>query len=59
MRDSNNDQPYRVAIWCAVSSKAQATDDKVSLGSQEQAGRDFAAAIGEHVVAVYTLPWHS
>ena len=41
MTDNSNDKPYRVAIWCAVSSKVQAADDKVSLEAQEQAGRDW------------------
>jgi DNA invertase Pin-like site-specific DNA recombinase len=52
-------KPYRVAIWCAVSSKAQASEDKISLQAQEAAGREFAGAIGGHVVAVYTVPGHS
>lgn len=51
--------PLRVAVWCAVSSQAQATADKGSLADQERAGRDFATAIGGEVVAVYTVPGHS
>ena len=38
--------PLRIAIWCAVSSKPQAADDKTSLQDQEAAGRKFAAALG-------------
>jgi hypothetical protein len=59
LNSKKDKRPYRVAIWCAVSSKVQAADDKVSLDAQEQAGREFAEAIGGHVVAVYTVPGHS
>ncbi len=53
------DQPLRIGIWCAVSSKAQAADDKISLDEQERLGREFAAAIGGQVVATYCVPGHS
>jgi len=53
------DQPLRIAVWCAVSSKPQAAQDKTSLPDQEAAGRKFAAAIGGHVVRVYTVPGHT
>jgi len=36
----------RFAIWCAVSSKAQATDDKVSLSEQEAKCRTAAVSKG-------------
>jgi DNA invertase Pin-like site-specific DNA recombinase len=54
-----NTRPPRVAIWCAVSSKAQAADDKISLDDQERAGREFADAIHGHVVRVYRIPGHT
>lgn len=50
---------WRVGVWCAVSSKPQADPEKESLPSQEQAGRDFARAVGGEVVAVYVVPGHS
>lgn len=50
---------YRVGLWCAVSSKPQAADDKSSLADQEEAGRRFAEAVGGEVVRVYTVPGHS
>jgi site-specific DNA recombinase len=43
----------RIAIWCAVSSEPQAK--KVSLESQERAGREYARTHGGHVVAVYRV----
>jgi DNA invertase Pin-like site-specific DNA recombinase len=49
----------RVGVWCAVSSAAQATPDKVSLADQEATGRAFAASVGGQVVAVYTVAGHS
>jgi len=49
----------RVGIWCAVSSRPQAANDKSSLPDQEAAGYAFAQAIGAQVVAVYTIPGHS
>ena len=52
------DRRWRVGIWCAVSSKPQATEDKSSLQDQEAAGRRFAATVGE-AVAVYLVPGHS
>ena len=50
---------WRVGVWCAVSSQQQATEDKVSLEDQENAGRRFAESVGGEVVAVYTVPGHS
>ncbi len=49
----------RIGAWAAVSSRAQATEDKSSLQDQEAAGRRFAEAVGGQVVAVYTVPGHS
>lgn len=37
--------PLGLAIWAAVSSKAQAGENKVSLESQEQQGREVAQAL--------------
>jgi len=53
------DRVYRVGLWCAVSSKQQATEDKVSLEAQEEAGRAFAEAIGGQAVRVYRVPGHT
>jgi DNA invertase Pin-like site-specific DNA recombinase len=50
---------WRIGIWCAVSSKAQAGEDKVSLGSQEGRGRAFAESVGGEVVALYVVPGQS
>jgi len=41
---------WRIGIWCAVSSKAQAGPDKESLPEQERLGRELAAAVGGEVV---------
>lgn len=49
----------RVAIWCAVSSKPQAAEDKVSLDDQERQGREYAAQVGGTVVKIYKVPGHS
>ena len=38
--------PYRIAIWSAVSSQAQAKEDKVSIEVQIQRARDFAKERG-------------
>ena len=46
----------RVGVWAAVSSKAQAAEDKVSLQDQEQRGQEFAQSLdGGQVVAVYRV----
>ena len=50
---------YRVGIWAAVSSRAQAGDDKSSLQDQEAMGRRFAESVGGQVVAIYLVPGHS
>lgn len=49
----------RAVIWCAVSSQAQAADDKISLEEQERAARQFADVQGYNVVATLTIPGHS
>lgn len=51
--------PLRIGIWCAVSSAAQAADDRISLEEQERAGREFAASVNGEVVAVYRVPGHT
>lgn len=51
--------PWRIGVWAAVSSQAQASDDKISLDEQERQGREFAASVGGEVVAVYTVGGHS
>lgn len=53
------DRPLRVALWCAVSSRPQAADEKTSLDDQRSAGEQFAAAVGGSVVVTYTVPGHS
>ena len=52
-------RPYRIGVWCAVSSKPQAQDEKESLPAQRRAGEEFARAHGGEVVAVYEVPGHS
>ncbi|HUT58537.1 MAG TPA: recombinase family protein, partial [Phycisphaerae bacterium] len=54
-----SDRPLRVALWCAVSSRPQASDDKTSLDDQRIAGEQFAAAINGNVVTRYSVPGHS
>jgi DNA invertase Pin-like site-specific DNA recombinase len=50
---------YRVGVWCAVSSKMQAADDKISLAAQEAAGHEFAESIGGMVTGTYRVPGHT
>lgn len=52
-------KPYRVIVWCAVSSKQQAQEDKASLPAQEAEGREFAETVGGAVVDVLVVPGHS
>jgi DNA invertase Pin-like site-specific DNA recombinase len=52
-------RPYRVIVWCAVSSKRQAAEDKISLPAQEQEGREFAEAVGGVTVDVLLVPGHT
>ena len=49
----------RIAIWAAVSTPAQAADDKDSLKSQVRDGREWAESRGAEVVRVYQVPGHS
>lgn len=49
----------RFSIWTAVSTAAQAEDDKDSLHEQEVKSRAAALAKGWHEVAVYTVPGES
>ena len=51
--------PYRVGVWCAVSSKPQAQDDKESLPAQRHAGQQFAQDHNGQVVAIYEVPGHT
>jgi DNA invertase Pin-like site-specific DNA recombinase len=53
------DKPLRVGVWSAVSSKAQAAEDKVSLATQAQLAHKLAETIGGEVVASYTVPGHT
>ena len=53
------DRLWRIGIWCAVSTKPQATPDKESLPEQQRLGREFAHTVKGEVVAVYMVPGHS
>jgi len=57
--DDEAPRPLRVGIWCAVSGRAQAADDKDSLPDQERRGRAWAEQVGAEVVGVYVVPGHS
>ena len=52
-------KPLRAILWIAVSSKAQAEDDKTSLPAQEAAARAICQREGWQVVDVLTVPGHS
>jgi DNA invertase Pin-like site-specific DNA recombinase len=52
-------KPKRALIWCAVSSKDQAADDKASLPAQEKAARDLCEREGWTIVDVLVVPGHS
>jgi len=52
------DQP-RILIWCAVSSKPQAGENKSSLQVQEKEGRAYADMHNGTVVDVLRVPGHS
>lgn len=47
----------RAVIWAVVSSKVQATDDKISLAYQEEQGRIWAEAIGGMEKSALTWNW--
>jgi DNA invertase Pin-like site-specific DNA recombinase len=49
----------RVAVWAAVSTKPQATEDKDSLPSQIRDGRTWAESNNGGVVATYKITGHS
>lgn len=49
----------RAVIWCAVSTAAQAMEDKTSLDAQESDGRAAAAREGLEVIEVLKVPGHS
>ncbi len=49
----------RAVIWCAVSTKIQATDDKISLADQEQQARALCEKNAWPVVAVLKVPGFS
>ncbi len=49
----------RAIIWCAVSTKTQAAEDKNSLPVQEEAAKALAAQKGWNVVDVLRVPGHS
>jgi len=51
--------PPRAVIWCAVSTKPQATEDKDSLGSQEREARALCEREGWQIAAVLRVPGHS
>lgn len=51
--------PQRVVIWTAVSSRQQASDDKISLAEQERLGREWAAQHDGDVIEVLSVPGHS
>jgi DNA invertase Pin-like site-specific DNA recombinase len=49
----------RAVIWVAVSSRAQAADDKVSLADQEKLTRAVCERSGWQIVDVLRVPGHS
>lgn len=49
----------RCLIWCAVSSRAQNTPDKISLPQQEADSRELAQKEGWRIVDVMRVPGHS
>lgn len=49
----------RAIIWCAVSTKVQATDEKASLPAQEAAALALCADHGWDVIDVLKVPGHS
>ena len=46
-------ETWRVVVWAAVSSKAQAGEDKGSLEAEEEQGREFADTVGGTVVDLF------
>lgn len=49
----------RAIIWCAVSSRAQAADDKTSLLQQEASARELCQREGWQIVDVLRVPGHT
>jgi hypothetical protein len=56
---TNDHRPLRIGVWAAVSSKAQASEDEVSLDDQIRSGHEFAQAVGGEVVATFAVPGHT
>jgi DNA invertase Pin-like site-specific DNA recombinase len=54
-----HEKTLRCAVWAAVSSEAQAEDDKVSIAVQLRQGRDVAAKHNANVVAELVVPGRS
>ena len=52
-------KPLRALLWCAVSTKRQAADDKSSLVVQEAEQRALAASMGWQVIDILRVPGHS
>ncbi len=52
-------QPLRAVIWCAVSTKEQAAEDKDSLDAQERDSRALAEREAMRVIEVLRVPGHS
>lgn len=52
-------QPIRAIIWAAVSTKAQANEDKESLPQQEEQARNLCAERNWQIVDVLRVPGHS
>lgn len=53
------DSPFRVAIWAAVSTSAQATGDKGSLDDQLARARAVCAAMGWRIIVELVVKGHS
>jgi DNA invertase Pin-like site-specific DNA recombinase len=49
----------RALIWCSVSTKAQAEDDKLSLPEQERMSREISKKEGWNTLEVLHVPGHS
>lgn len=49
----------RALIWCSVSTKAQAEDDKLSLPEQERMSREISKQEGWNTLEVLHVPGHS
>lgn len=58
-KSSRHDSGARAVLWCAVSTRKQASDEKVSLEAQEEEGRALAGRMGWQVAEVLRVPGHS